>query len=517
MLLALCRASVAPNAPRFPFLASLVPRLETVHATLVHSAERSLRAQLGAFRSTGQTDASALGSLVRTHLHLDAWSNLIVVLITTMVDPELMSAREAAGPKRHMPTYLGAVQRSLLAERGPLAFVAAVSAVAPQGQSLALRHHILLRLVEALETGAGPATFSAAVPSAFHRNYTAATSFFRDTLAALALTKHAAEIPEVGDLMRKWPIETYFQLVARQLVADFETAPTSSAAVAAAFARLHADYLPALVHRFFKLAAQIVMRYHQALGAVTVTTADEAIDCIVGLAAAQTAVRQSPFFSLHPTIAIGLVPLLGSGARAVHVPCIAALRTDLSESAISALRMTRTIAAQYRATGRPAPTAESSFIAGTFEAATALIASEPARDIPVEVWRAVMPEIAKRTVDAHRDLVQDLLQTLAKTEDSLRRLKQSKGRASSVGASSSAASSAGGSMSDEDKVRLQLALDARALEERVGELLLIIDQDREDQEDQEDQEEGKGPGFAQSLMSPTWVILKNLGNVERPN
>ncbi|KAI9183468.1 Conserved oligomeric Golgi complex subunit 2 [Blastocladiella emersonii ATCC 22665] len=476
LFLSLLRASVEPAAAQYAFLANLAPRLDVVRTICQRSAHALLTAQLDEFRAGRAGDVPTVHACARAYLYLDAWSQLVVGYITGLVDPVLLAARDVAGAgsggKRQIPVYLRTVEREL--SKAPLTLLRHLRDVAPPAERELLSRHVLLRLLEGLEGGTTPATFSAAVPTAFHRNYVATVTFFRSMLDELGLADQLAAIPELHEFMRKWPVETYFQLIARQVTADLEPRADAGPAVIAALDRMHADFLPALVHRFYKLAAQLALRHHLALTTAPVTSCAHALQRLAGLGETHRAILASPLVAQHPSIAAGLAPLLAKGGDPLVRAWRAYLATELAEGCATVLRLTKTVASQYRATGRAAPTEASSFMPLAFKHVAELMATDDARALAeVEeggdaVWRDVVPAVVQSATDTYLGIVTELLTTLKKTEESLKRLKMAKARHAGGGAVATTGGAA--AVTDEDKIRMQIALDTEAFAAEIARL-----------------------------------------------
>ncbi|ORZ37711.1 hypothetical protein BCR44DRAFT_31514 [Catenaria anguillulae PL171] len=474
LLHSLLRASIDPHSATYPFLATLSTRLDLVGSILERSAHAYLSRALDEFRTSSHIDEPAFQACARVYIYLDSYSQLIVAYITTQIDPILLSARSAS---RQLPTYLRTVHDQLLA--GPLKLLPTLRAASPLSLATSLAHHVLLRLVEALDTGLTPSHYSASVPSAFHRNYSAVVQFFSDMLAALELAHQVDHIPELAALMRRWPVETYFQLISRQIAGDVEANPRSGDNLVRALERMGDGWVAAVAHRFWKLSVQVIRRYHLALGqeqgqATTPPAASELVQNMVNVDATHARVVACKLVtSAHPLIAQGLAPVLASGRTTLFATWQQVIVRELGDNAIQVLRLTRSIAAQFRATGRPAPTSPSSFIPVVFKDMTDLMSTAPKLE---DVWAAVVPKVVDLAVKEYTAVVADLLETLKKTEESLRRLKQAKSSRGGTGGGGGGTHAGGGgggegaqgSMSDEEKIRVQVGLDVQGLEKVVA-------------------------------------------------
>lgn len=136
----------------------------------------------------------------------------------------------------------------------------------------------------------------------------------------------------------------------------------------------------------------------------------------------------------------------------------------VSRRCSEALNHVPDISGQYRYTNKPPPTEPSPFISKIFqpyseftEQNTTWIDSDKQ-----ELWGRL---IAENVVNRYMTSISDLLTSLRKMENSLKKIKKSKKSAQS--SSSLLNQQPGRTMSDEDKIRLQILLDVRQLGEEV--------------------------------------------------
>ncbi|KNE57234.1 hypothetical protein, variant [Allomyces macrogynus ATCC 38327] len=203
LLLALAIAAVQHGSKHFPFIAALDVRVRAVTAVCQTSARSLLMPLLR------DHDHDRLAACARVYLHLNAWSQLVVLVVTAAVDPLLTRRTDVP-----LPTVLDELWTRL--ESGPVALAKILAPHVPRDQALILSTHILLRVLEYLS--GTPSIFSPAVPSTFHRNYTATTTLLRRLVTDLGLAHVADAIPELAAFLRKWPVEVYFQMLARQAI-----------------------------------------------------------------------------------------------------------------------------------------------------------------------------------------------------------------------------------------------------------------------------------------------------------
>ncbi|KNE65966.1 hypothetical protein AMAG_10250 [Allomyces macrogynus ATCC 38327] len=196
LLLALATAAVQHGSKSFPFIAALDVRVRAVTAVCQTSARALLMPLLR------DRNHDRLAACARVYLHLNAWSQLVVLVVAAAVDPLLTRRNDVP-----LATVLDDLWTRL--ENGPVALAKILEPHVPRDQALILSTHILLRVLEYLS--GTPSIFSPAVPSTFHRNYTATTTLLRRLVGVLGLAHVADAIPELASFLRKWPVEVYFR------------------------------------------------------------------------------------------------------------------------------------------------------------------------------------------------------------------------------------------------------------------------------------------------------------------
>ncbi|KAJ3367527.1 Conserved oligomeric Golgi complex subunit 2 [Allomyces arbusculus] len=443
LLLAIATAAVQHGSKHFPFIAELDVRVRAVTAVCQTSA-RALLMPLMRDR-----DHDRLAACARVYLHLNAWSQLVVLVVTAAVDPLLTRRNDVP-----LPTVLDELWTQL--ESGPVALAKVLAPHVPRDQALILSTHILLRVLEYLS--GTPSVFSPAVPSTFHRNYTATTKLLCRLVTALGLARVADAIPELAAFVRKWPVEVYFQMLARQAIRDVEPTITS-ATLLATMHHLHAVHVPGVAHRFFKLACQLVLRYRAAVGARngagTAITGTQALTDLAELRATAAALAETPLIAMFPSSSARAAFLATCDFSTVTAPLRSAVAHDLRDATATVLHLTKSIPSQFRSAGRGVPTTASPFVPLVFRSVVDVVNAH-ADAMAESEWRAVVDEVVDATAARYAETVREMLATLKQTEESLKRLKLAKGRAA-----------ADGEVSDEAKIRMQLWLDAVALREEV--------------------------------------------------
>ncbi|XP_024894826.1 conserved oligomeric Golgi complex subunit 2 [Pteropus alecto] len=133
---------------------------------------------------------------------------------------------------------------------------------------------------------------------------------------------------------------------------------------------------------------------------------------------------------------------------------------DLSESCFSSLRSALDVPRLYRRTNKEVPTAASPYVDSALKPLHQL-QSEHGGQLGQATLRRWLEDALSASTHRYYETVSDVLQSVRKVEESLKRLKQARKTAPAH------AGGPGGGMSDDDKIRLQLALDVEHLGEQI--------------------------------------------------
>ncbi|XP_047557324.1 conserved oligomeric Golgi complex subunit 2 isoform X13 [Lutra lutra] len=145
--------------------------------------------------------------------------------------------------------------------------------------------------------------------------------------------------------------------------------------------------------------------------------------------------------------------------------CVPALSNriiqDLSESCFSYLKSALEVPRLYRRTNKEVPTAASSYVDSALKPFHQLQSGHKDK-LKQAIIRQWLEGALSESTHKYYETVSDVLSSVRKMEESLKRLKQARrsSPANPVGPS-------GGGMSDDDKIRLQLALDVEYLGEQI--------------------------------------------------
>lgn len=136
---------------------------------------------------------------------------------------------------------------------------------------------------------------------------------------------------------------------------------------------------------------------------------------------------------------------------------------DLSESCFSYLKSALEVPRLYRRTNKEVPTTASSYVDSALKPFYQLQSGhkDKLKQALIQQW---LEDALSDSTHKYCETVSDVLHSVRKMEESLKRLKQARKTTSTNPGGSS------GGMSDDDKIRLQLALDVEYLGEQIQKL-----------------------------------------------
>ncbi|XP_053768892.1 conserved oligomeric Golgi complex subunit 2 [Desmodus rotundus] len=135
---------------------------------------------------------------------------------------------------------------------------------------------------------------------------------------------------------------------------------------------------------------------------------------------------------------------------------------DLSESCFSYLRSALEVPRLYRRTNKEVPTTASSYVDSALKPFHQLQSGHRDKLKPAIIQQWLEGALSEST-HKYYETVSDVLHSVKKMEESLKRLKQAR----KTNPANPSGSSSSGGMSDDDKIRLQLALDVAYLGEQI--------------------------------------------------
>ncbi|KAK9722810.1 hypothetical protein K7432_002390 [Basidiobolus ranarum] len=138
----------------------------------------------------------------------------------------------------------------------------------------------------------------------------------------------------------------------------------------------------------------------------------------------------------------------------------------LTKKCSDQLRLVRNVTGQYRHTNRKPPTQSSPYVQVIFEPVVNYLNVENNYFDTKETgeWKS---SIANIVTSKYASILSELLTTLQRTEESLKRLKKGKRTGTALASSLFSSSGATSTLSDEDKIRLQLLLDVKRYQQEL--------------------------------------------------
>ncbi|KAL1927350.1 hypothetical protein VTP01DRAFT_3979 [Rhizomucor pusillus] len=500
-----------------PFMAENEWRIKRIKDTLQNKLSRSLSSSLREIQA-GKTSAStthALTQCLRTYALIDQTrvaEDLIreefvrPFLAKTMTKRVLDPPRSDDAPSTHPLTVLyGKLLSFATNDLQPILDIAQKTL---RGTSYeVVVNSFWTELVDRINKDFS-GIYAPGQTDTFHKNYTASISFVSN-LESLCSSKKSLvyfrQHPRYTEFMKRWQLPVYFQLRFREIVNIVEdvlsnsklTIPTdkieqrkeeglvlpASKAVIKAVEQCWSDrvFLYGLSHRFWKLTLQLLKRYNlwvsnvmqneldsssAGTGKEKKETADEMLfvvlaydvetfvtvsrDKIDALALPKLPEGSQDSTSLKDSVDAILHKLQDSA-----IPDIQRRITNIiSRRCIEHLKLVRNITSQYRHTNRQPPTEHSNFIPNIFKPFTTFIDQYATwiDDQKRALWGSMVAEVV---LTRYHSIITELLTSIKKMEDSLKRMK--KGR--KTGSANSPSTGQQGNMTDEDKIRLQILLD----------------------------------------------------------
>ncbi|CAO2609426.1 Conserved oligomeric Golgi complex subunit 2 [Lemmus lemmus] len=370
-----------------------------------------------------------------------------------------------------------------------------------------------------------PSLFNPGNPDAFHEKYTVSMDFvqrFERQCGSQASVKRLRAHPAYHSFSNKWNLPVYFQLrfreVAGSLEASFadglEDAPDGSPYCLLASHRTWSSlekcwsnemFLPLLAHRLWRLTLQILARFSVFISELSGRPiSNESIkETKKPLAGSKdpsedqgnhpSEAQAAPISSTQllyvvsdldrlqewlPELLKIVKPKLemigfknfsslsaaledSQSSLSAHVPALSSrIVQDLSESCFSYLKSALEVPRLYRRTNKEVPSTASSYVESALKPFYQLQHGH-GHKVKAAMMKQWVQEALSESTHRYFETVSDVLNSVKKMEESLKRLKQARRAPATNPVSSS------GGMSDDDKIRLQLALDVEFLGEQI--------------------------------------------------
>lgn len=370
-----------------------------------------------------------------------------------------------------------------------------------------------------------PSLFNPGDPDAFHQKYTVSMDFvrrFERQCGSQASVKRLRAHPAYHSFSNKWNLPVYFQIRFREVAGSLEASLTDVLEDAPAgspycllashrtwisLSKCWSDemFLPLLAHRLWRLTLQILARFSVFVSELSVRpiSNESAKETKKPLAGSKdpsddhgSHPSEAGTVSISSTQLVYVVSDLGrlqewlpdlletvrlklelvgfknfsslsaaledsQRALSAHVPALSSrIVQDLSESCFSYLKSALEVPRLYRRTNKEVPSTASSYVDSALKPLYQLQSGHGDKVQPAVMQRWLQEALSDST-HKYFETVSDVLSSVRKMEESLKRLKQARRSPATNPVSSS------GGMSDDDKIRLQLALDVEHLGEQI--------------------------------------------------
>ncbi|XP_033125894.1 conserved oligomeric Golgi complex subunit 2-like [Anneissia japonica] len=503
-----------------PLVEKIRPRIAAITVTLQHSLERMFKESL----ETGNVDM--LRQCLRTYGTIDKMRDAEALFRKVSVSPymaEVISERFIQTNPQGLKGLFSKVMEFIPKSCGLIREV--TSPLFSSGSEKVVGGYNFMvnavwpEIVSSLENRVA-SIFAPGNPDAFHQKYLISMEFvdqFERECGSQTSVKHLRAHPSYNTFMSKWSLPVYFQIrfqeiagsVEMALMAPFNASTGESCFKLAAFDAIwHAlqccwqdqVYLTPLAHRFWKLTLQIILRcttwiaeVHENEVAGKTSNIDDQPPSSDG---DKTTEDKSP-----PVTMAQIVFLIGDVDKLYQQ--LPSLLTDYIEPRLTSickdtsfltesfeearsrlierqgsfnefivkevcglcsvhLKSANDIPRLYRRTNREVPSKPSSYIHNTMKPLELFI-QEHGQVLEASRQQQLLAGIFTQIVQEYNTVSSDLLTSVKKMEDSLKRLKMM--RKSDVGLPQSSQG-----LSDDDKIRLQLAIDVRKFGEQISSL-----------------------------------------------
>ncbi|RCI01356.1 Conserved oligomeric Golgi complex subunit 2 [Rhizopus stolonifer] len=481
-------------------------RITRIKDTLEHKLSKALSAALNQIR-LGEVNKATKQSLVqclRTYALIDQATIAEKIIRETFVRPALAKiitpkavegARNYGSPTLHDYPLTTMYQRILTFASTDLQPISDIVQKTLKGSNYDILVNTLwLETTEKINKEC-KSIFAAGQTDIFHKNYSATISFI-SSLEGLCSSKRSLlclrNHPSYTEFLKRWQLPVYFQLRFREIIKDVEHVlgdvnqglvmqkSTDNAILAGTNAILNAVgqcwsdqvFLYGLSHRFWKLTLQLIKRYNGwALGMIDYLNSEKTSATITKTASESTEfliILRHDINSLTSKIKVQtnslILPKLPSNIQDLPLfkesieDALSYLEEDMESKITTSitnrisltnaenLKLVKSMTNQYRHSNKSEPKEPSYFIPKLFNPVHELIQiyRNTANKEVDPLW---IKSIVDLIIQEYAATVNDLLSNLNKSEESLKKSKNTKGQ-----------------LSDEDKIRLQLYLDV----EQVG-------------------------------------------------
>uniref|UniRef100_A0A665U814 Conserved oligomeric Golgi complex subunit 2 n=1 Tax=Echeneis naucrates TaxID=173247 RepID=A0A665U814_ECHNA len=338
--------------------------------------------------------------------------------------------------------------------------------------------------------------FNPGNPEIFYERYSVSMEFvrrFERQCSSQASVKRLRVHPSYTSFNNKWNLPVYFQLRYKEIAGSLENAIADGLEAAAyhlqvsevlwsCIVRCWSDnvYVLPLAHRFWKLTLQLYSRYAKFLDEVTLNKPEGNYDVLM------TNFKSNSFNKLMLLLPTFLSEMVRQRLEAVgfqnfailedsqsclssSVPTLNARMTQhLTERCCRFLKSASEVPRLYRRTNKDLPVRASAYMDNALRPLHQLLTDATGLVTPstAQEWlRVALCDCTQR----YYETISEVLSSVRKMEESLKRLKQARKSASTTTTAGS-----NGGPTDDSKIRLQLALDVEYLGEQVSEHIHLL-------------------------------------------
>uniref|UniRef100_A0A8D0AQI7 Conserved oligomeric Golgi complex subunit 2 n=1 Tax=Sander lucioperca TaxID=283035 RepID=A0A8D0AQI7_SANLU len=355
--------------------------------------------------------------------------------------------------------------------------------------------------------------FNPGNPDIFYERYSASMEFvrrFERQCSSQASVKRLRVHPSYTSFHNKWNLPVYFQLRYKEIAGSLENAISDGLEAAPAGSAYHLQvsevlwsclmrcwldkvYLSPLAHRFWKLTLQLYARYAKFLDEVHLNIPEEdyndlnilfksmdeggsesgspaslSTKQLVYIAADIQKLQEQVFSTvcvlLHLLVLSSMSDALTDSKTCLSssIPTLNTRMTQhLTERSCRFLKSASEVPRLYRRTNKDLPVRASAYMDNALRPLHQLLTDSTGLVTPItaQEWlRVALSDCTQR----YYETISEVLSSVRKMEESLKRLKQAR-----KGASTTTTAGANGGPTDDSKIRLQLALDVEYLGEQI--------------------------------------------------
>uniref|UniRef100_A0A667XGL3 Conserved oligomeric Golgi complex subunit 2 n=1 Tax=Myripristis murdjan TaxID=586833 RepID=A0A667XGL3_9TELE len=345
--------------------------------------------------------------------------------------------------------------------------------------------------------------FNPGNPDIFYERYSVSMDFvrrFERQCSSQASVKRLRVHPSYTSFHNKWNLPVYFQLRYKEIAGSLENAINDGLVAAPAGSAYHLQvsdvlwsclvrcwsdkvYLSPLAHRFWKLTLQLYSRYAKFLnevnysGSASSTSSRTSLDEAGSESGSPTSLSTKQLVYIAADIQklqeLTCVLVLSSLSDALadskaclsgSVPTLNTRMTQhLTERCCRFLKSASEVPRLYRRTNKDLPVRASAYMDNALRPLHQLLTDSTGLVTPSTAQEWLRHRFLSRTsVCRYYETISEVLSSVRKMEESLKRLKQAR-----KGAATTTTAAANGGPTDDSKIRLQLALDVEYLGEQI--------------------------------------------------